>query len=146
MRTAVHDARITAEAGAGVEANPPPHAASAEIAALVLCFAHRAIKGRQLAWSLLLEPVDRVIDVERLEYRKAYADLVADILDRGIRSGELTQQNSELSGAAIVGPLSPLHMSDTASSDEVIADITALCLRAAGSSKLATVLTGKASS
>lgn len=159
VRTAVHDARTaSAQTGAGSDAAAPGQTAAAELTALVRSFAHRAITGRRLAWALLLEPVDRAIDLERLEYRRLYANLVADILGRGIRSGELAPQNPELSGGAIVGAisealigqLSPWHSdipqsTESDSTDEVIAAINALCLRAVGAPAPAAVLTGRKS-
>jgi len=79
-------------------------------------FAERALRSRRLAWALLAEPVDPLVDAERLAYRERYAALVAEVLRSAIAAGELPEQNVELTaaalvggcGEALVGPLSPV--------------------------------------
>jgi AcrR family transcriptional regulator len=79
-------------------------------------FAARALRRPRLAWALLAEPVDPLVDAERLAYRERYRALTADKLRAGIEAGELPDQNVELTaaalvggcGEALVGPLSPL--------------------------------------
>ena len=79
-------------------------------------FAERALRSRRLAWALLAEPVDPLVDAERLAYRERYAALVADVLRAAIEAGELPEQDVELTaaalvggcGEALVGPLSPV--------------------------------------
>ena len=119
-----------------------PDAAAAQLRALIEAFAWRAIRVRRLAWALLVEPVDPLIDAERLRYRRAYADTVADIISRGVTSGELPSQDARIVGPGIVGaigealtgPLSPLNDS-AATTDQVIDSILALCLRAIGATE-----------
>lgn len=94
-----------------------PHGAPAQLVALVETFTRRALAARRTAWALLVEPVDAGIDVERLEYRRAYARLVTEVVAAGIARGELPQQDAALAGAGVVGligealagPLSPLE-------------------------------------
>jgi AcrR family transcriptional regulator len=79
-------------------------------------FAERALRAPRLAWALIAEPVDPLVDVERLAYRERYRAMTADTLRRAIAAGELPEQNVELTaaalvggcGEALVGPLSPL--------------------------------------
>src|SRR5438270_7717066 len=79
-------------------------------------FAERALRRRRLAWALLAEPVDPLVDAERLAYRERYAALVAEVLRAAIAAGELPEQDVELTaaalvggcGEALVGPLSPV--------------------------------------
>ena len=119
-----------------------PQTAAAQLRALIEAFARRAIRGRRLAWALLVEPVDPLIDAERLSYRRAYADTVAAIISRGVTSGELPAQDARIVGPGIVGaigealtgPLSPLNDS-AATTDHVIDSILALCLRAIGATE-----------
>jgi AcrR family transcriptional regulator len=117
--------------------------AAAQLSALVEAFARRAIRGRRLAWALLAEPVDPLIEAERLSYRRAYSDLVSDIVTRGVASGELPPQEAHIAGPGIVGaigealtgPLSPLNADSAKSAsftDHVIDTIRTLCLRAVG--------------
>jgi AcrR family transcriptional regulator len=79
-------------------------------------FAQRALGNPRLAWALLAEPVDPLVDAERLAYRERYASVVAETLREAIDAGEVPAQNAELTAAALVGgcgevlvgPLSPL--------------------------------------
>ncbi len=83
---------------------------------LLATFAERALRKPRLAWALLAEPVDRLVDSERLAYRERYRALAAEALRAGIAAGELPAQNVELTaaalvagcGEALVGPLSPV--------------------------------------
>ncbi|MCW2994094.1 MAG: TetR/AcrR family transcriptional regulator [Conexibacter sp.] len=87
------------------------------IAAAVETFARRALQGRRLAWALLAEPVDPAVEAERLQFRRAYADVFARTIADGIASGELPEQDPAFTatalvgaiGEALVGPLSPTH-------------------------------------
>lgn len=98
-------------------AEMPPGAAAAETLETVLAtFTRRALRNRRLAWALIAEPVDPLVDAERLAYRERYAAVIAEALRAGIAAGELPEQNVELTaaalvggcGEALVGPLSPL--------------------------------------
>lgn len=124
--------------------------AAAQLGALVDAFAHRAIRGRRLAWALLVEPVDPLIEAERLSYRRAYSDTVADIVARGVASGEFPPQEARIVGPGIVGaigealtgPLSPLNSGSTESAtftDQVVESIRTLCLRAVGAADVQTI-------
>ena len=97
-------------------------------------FAHRALQNPRLAWALMAEPLDPLVDAERLVFRADYARLLAVILRDAITAGELPEQNVELSAAAIVGgagealvgPLSPLA-ADPPAIDATVHDITTFC-------------------
>ncbi|MDQ2897184.1 MAG: TetR/AcrR family transcriptional regulator, partial [Actinomycetota bacterium] len=79
-------------------------------------FAQRALRNPRLAWALIAEPVDPLVDAERLAYRSRYAALIAEGLNTGIAAGELPAQDAALTaaalvggcGEALVGPLSPV--------------------------------------
>jgi AcrR family transcriptional regulator len=79
-------------------------------------FAERALRNPRLAWALIAEPVDPLVDAERLAYRAHYARLLAAGLRAAIAAGEVPEQNVDLTaaalvggvGEALVGPLSPL--------------------------------------
>jgi AcrR family transcriptional regulator len=79
-------------------------------------FAERALHNPRLAWALIAEPVDPLVDAERLAYRAHYARLLAAGLRAAITAGEVPEQNADLTaaalvggvGEALVGPLSPL--------------------------------------
>lgn len=66
-------------------------------------FARRALQNRALAWALLAEPVDALVDEVRLEYRRTYRDLLAGLLADAVAAGALPPQDPALTAAALVG-------------------------------------------
>jgi AcrR family transcriptional regulator len=101
-------------------------------------FAERALRNPRLAWALLAEPVDPLVDAERLAYRERYSALVAETLRAAIDAREVPEQSAELTAAALVGgcgevlvgPLSPLAARpDT---DEIVAALRTFVRRAVG--------------
>lgn len=115
--------------------------ATAQLCALVDTFAYRALRGRQMAWSLLFEPVMTGVDVERLAFRRSYRTLGEQIIRHGIAAGEFVPQDPQVSSAAVmgaisealVGALSPLadrdataHLADS----NVVDEIRLFCIRA----------------
>jgi AcrR family transcriptional regulator len=128
------DAVAAATAAGGAEAT-----AAQRIAAAVDVFAHRALRGRRLAWALLAEPVDPAVEAQRLEFRRAYADVFAGAVRDGVGAGELPEQDPHLTatalvgaiGEALVGPLSPATGAPNAHDAEaLVAALTTFCLRA----------------
>lgn len=102
-------------------------------------FAARAIRGRRLAYALIAEPVDVLVDAERLRYRRAYAEIFQKLVEDGIRTGDFAPQAATISAAALVGVLSealvgPLTWTDGAEpaieAAQLIQSIQAFCLRA----------------
>jgi AcrR family transcriptional regulator len=102
-------------------------------------FAERALRNPRLAWALIAEPVDPLVDAERLAYRERYAQVIAQDLRAGIAAGELPEQNAELTaaalvggcGEALVGPLSPVS-SQKPSNADVVAALKTFVRRAVG--------------
>jgi AcrR family transcriptional regulator len=121
----------TAEAGGPAEA----------LIAAASTFADRALRGRRLAWALIAEPVDPLVEAERLAFRRAYRDLFAGILAEGIADGTFPDQDAGLTAAAVVGavgealvgPLSPVG--EERAAEDVVAAVAAVCLRATGASE-----------
>ncbi|MFB6815947.1 TetR/AcrR family transcriptional regulator [Streptomyces sp. NPDC056347] len=111
-----------------------------QLRALVEVFSYRALRSPRTAWALLAEPVDPLVDQERLVYRRGYHALAGTIISAGVRTGELPPQDVELSAAAVIGavgeallgPLSPVAERDGPGARPVVESITALCLRAVG--------------
>lgn len=107
--------------------------------AAVAAHAKRALRHRRLAWALLYEPVDPLVDAERLVYRRTYCRHMAGLLRQGIAAGEIPEQNVELSAAALVGaiaeslvgPLSPVA-GRIATEEEIIATLVRFCRRSVG--------------
>jgi AcrR family transcriptional regulator len=103
-------------------------------------FAERALRNPRLAWALLAEPVDELVDAERLAYRRRYAELVADELRAAVAGGEIPDQDVVFTAAALVGgcgealagPLSPVAGLSRAPASDVVASIRAFVRRAIG--------------
>ena len=94
---------------------PPEASAVDRLEAVLSTFAERALRNPRLAWALIAEPVDRLVDAERSIYHERYASLVAEVLRVAIGGGEVPMQNVEFTATAVVGgcgealfgPLSP---------------------------------------
>jgi AcrR family transcriptional regulator len=91
-------------------------------------FARRALAHPRVAWALLAEPVDALVDAERLEYRRRYRDLVVELAPNV--SVTLAAAIVGGVGEALVGPLSepPASVEERA---RLIAEIKAFARRAA---------------
>lgn len=94
------------------------------IAAVVTTFAGRALKSPRLAYALLTEPVDPVVDELRLQFRIAFRDIVAGAIADGVSSGLLPPQNPQVVAAALVGAIGealggPLRTVDNPSAEDV---------------------------
>ena len=107
--------------------------------AVVATYARRALRGRRLAWALVHEPVDPLVEAERLVHRRNYCRGMAALLRQGIAAGEFPNENAELTAAALVGaisetlvgPLSPIG-GTTASEAEIVASLLRFCRRSLG--------------
>lgn len=111
----------------------------ARVDAVVAVFAQRALANPRLAWALLAEPVDPLVDAERLDFRRRYRDLIAGLLDAGVQQQELPEQNTQLTAAALVGAIGdglvgPLAPTDSSGADaaSVIGELQVFCRRAIG--------------
>jgi AcrR family transcriptional regulator len=132
----VCDRELQAVQAAAREHQLPP---SGRLEKVLLTFAERALRRPRLAWVLIAEPVDPLVDAQRLAYRAKYAALVADALHAAISNGELPAQNVELTaaalvgacGEALVGPLSPLERG-APSAQEVLGALRSFVRRAVG--------------
>ena len=113
--------------------------AAERLEATVAAYARRALHNPRLAWALVYEPVDPLVDAERLVYRRSYCRGMAALIREGIAAGEFPAENADLTAAAIVGaiaetlvgPLSPIGGA-TSSEDEIVAGLVRFCRRAIG--------------
>jgi AcrR family transcriptional regulator len=123
---------------AAADAVPAPAGAVDRLEAVLATFARRALSNRRLAWALLAEPVDQLVEAERLAYRRRYAEVIAHQLRAAISAGEIPEQDVDLTAAALVGgcgevlagPLSPL--ADATSSEQIVPAIQTFVRRAIG--------------
>ncbi len=107
--------------------------------AVVATYAGRALRNRPLAWALIYEPVDPLVDAERLVYRRDYSRYMARLLREGVEIGAVPSQDTDLAAAAVVGvigetlvgPLSPVAH-HTTPEQETVAAIVGLCRRVIG--------------
>ena len=107
--------------------------------AVFATYARSALENRRLVWALVYEPVDPVVDAERLAYRRTYCERLALALRSGIAAGEIPEQDPDVTAAALVGaiaealvgPLSPVG-GHGSSGEELVRSIRAFCHRAVG--------------
>jgi AcrR family transcriptional regulator len=107
--------------------------------AAITAHATRALRRRRLAWALVYEPVDPLVDAERLVYRRTYCRHMAGLLRQAIAAGEIPDQDVELCAAglvgaiaeSLVGPLSPAAGHVGAEVD-LIATLVRFCRRSVG--------------
>lgn len=103
--------------------------------AVLTTFARRALQNPQLAWALLAEPVDPMVDAERLEYRRRYAAVIERELRGGIAAGEIPDQDVAFTAAALVGGCGEAlvgPLSSAVGGEEVVAAIQTFVRRAIG--------------
>ena len=98
-------------------------AASPDLAAGVETFARRALAGRRLAWALIAEPVDPVVEAERLAYRRAYRDGFTRYGVDEVAAAAIVGAIGEV----LVGPLSPTG--PDLDEDALVARLVNLCER-----------------
>ncbi|MCL6415347.1 TetR/AcrR family transcriptional regulator [Aestuariirhabdus sp. Z084] len=80
--------------------------AAANLADAIETFSRRALSNPRLAWALIAEPADALVDKARLSYREAYADVFAQILQQGISQQRFDCDQPGLIASALVGALS----------------------------------------
>ncbi len=125
--------------GAAADGLPTDSSSVDRLTTVLATFADRALSRPRLAWALIAEPVDPLVDAERLAYRERYSALCAETLRAGIAAGELPEQNVELvaaalvggCGEALVGPLSPVAGRKPAR-EEIVSALRLFVRRAVG--------------
>ena len=103
--------------------------------AVLTTFARRALQSPRLAWALLAEPVDPLLDAERLEYRRRYVGLVARELRTAMAAGEIPDQDADFTAAALVGGCGEAlvgPLSSMGPGEEVVSAIETFVRRAVG--------------
>jgi AcrR family transcriptional regulator len=111
----------------------------ARLEVAVALHARRMLANRPLAWALVHEPVDALVDAERLRYRRTYTRHVARLLRDAIAEGDVPEQEVELTAAAIVGamsealigPLSPVAGGGPPE-DAIVEHVVRFCRQAVG--------------
>jgi AcrR family transcriptional regulator len=88
------------------------------LASALEIFSRRALEGRSLAYALIAEPVDSMVQQERLKYRNAYADIFEQLVREGVDKEEFSVQNAKVSAAAMVGALAETLLGSIASAEQ----------------------------
>jgi len=108
------------------------------LAAAVETFARRAMRAPGLAYALIFEPVDPLVDAERLVFRRSYAAILGGLVQEGVASGAFPEQNIPVVANCMVGALAealvgPLAAKGQGSPEDRDADVQAIvtfCLAA----------------
>jgi AcrR family transcriptional regulator len=114
---------------------------AAKIDAAVTTFCSRALRAGRFAFALLVEHGEAELDDRRLTFREGYRQLFEQILDAGIQHGELPEQNTAVSAAALLGIMTeslvrPLTDGPPTRTHQLVRQIVALCLATVGAAPL----------
>lgn len=107
------------------------------LAAAIMTFAARALRGRRLAYAAIAEPVDAELDAIRRDYRKKLADEFALRIATAVTGKHLPDQDAALAAAAVVGLLiegliGPLAPDAAGREREAVQSLALIALRALG--------------
>lgn len=100
-------------------------------------FARRALQRHGLAHALLAAPAEPAVGRERLEFRRRYRELFAEVVREGVDAGLLPEQEPWITAAALTGAIGevlvdPLSVPVEDSADALVAHLTTTSLRCAG--------------
>lgn len=108
------------------------------IAAGVEVFARRAMERRGLAHALLAAPAEAALGTERLEFRRRYREVFAEVVEEGVAAGQLPDQDPGVTAAALTGAIGevlvdPLSApADVDAADRLVTELLAMSLRCVG--------------
>ena len=126
---------VTREVEAVRAASAEPGEPAQRVLAVFETFAQRALKAPRQAYALLAEPVDALIAAERLEFRRAFTEVVAEHVAAGVRAGTLPPQDGRLTAAALVGAAAEVLIGPlTSGNASDVAELRTFVLRALGGS------------
>src|SRR3954469_18107646 len=108
------------------------------LAAALETFAHRALAAPRLAYALMAEPVDPAVEAARLENKRAYQRVFAELLDDAVAARAIPALVTQLAAAAVIGafqealigPLSRAHARPAA--EALVAGLVTFTLNAVG--------------
>ncbi|MEV6277801.1 TetR/AcrR family transcriptional regulator [Nocardia sp. NPDC051832] len=130
--------RVVAREVEAVRAAAAAGTATERVATAVETFAGRALKNPKLAYVLLVEPVDAVVDIERLHFRHAFAEAFEFAVAEGVSRGELPPQDARTSAAALVGAIGEVLVGPLAHAphgESVVPELVSFALRALGATR-----------
>lgn len=113
-------------------------ALAARLTALLTTFSRRALTSPRTAEALLFEPVNALVEGERLVFRRRYHELLVGVIAAGISAGEIPAQDAATSARAVIGASAEALMGRLSSRpdrpEELVSSVTTFCLRALGAS------------
>ncbi|RBO84574.1 TetR family transcriptional regulator [Nocardia puris] len=127
--------KVVAREVAAVTAAAERGEAVERVTAAVETFAGRALKNPKLAYVLLVEPVDTVVDAERLHFRRAFAAAFESAVAAGVAAGTLPPQDPRVTAAALVGAIGEVLVGPLAAAphaESVVPDLVTFATRALG--------------
>ncbi|HUG86298.1 MAG TPA: TetR/AcrR family transcriptional regulator [Euzebya sp.] len=134
FRSVCEGEMAAAEAAAQQAANPLD-----QLYAWMQTFCARALAAPSLAWALIAEPVDPLVEQERLVFRRAYRDRIADLITQAQAADLIPPQDPVLSAAALIGGMAEALVGPTAQgaiealdADAVLKGVMAFVRRALG--------------
>ncbi|MEU9860624.1 TetR family transcriptional regulator [Streptomyces sp. NPDC047971] len=102
-------------------------------------FARRSLERRGLAYALLAAPAEPAVGAERLDFRRRYRTLFAEVVSEGVASGALPPQDPEVTAAALTGAIGEVLVDPLGGSegdpDQLVAELTAMSLRCLGAGR-----------
>jgi AcrR family transcriptional regulator len=104
----------------------------------VTAFARRAMENRGLAHALLAAPADPAVGAQRLEFRRRYRAVFAEVIREGIAAALLPAQDPEVTAAALTGAIGEVLVdplsgpAEGADADHLVTELVAMSLRCAG--------------
>lgn len=126
---------VSREVAAVEQAAACPGDLTSRIVAVVETFAGRALKSPRLAYALLVEPVDAVVEQERLVFRRRFAEVFTKWVEEGMRAGVLPRQDAGLTAAALVGAVAEVLVGPLAAGSadpDTIPSLVTFTVRALG--------------
>ncbi|MGL9622330.1 hypothetical protein QRQ56_30535 [Bradyrhizobium sp. U531] len=69
----------------------------------VRAFVLRAMRGKRLAYGLIVEPIDPEVESTRLKYRRAIARVFETIIREGVAADEFRELGVEVAATCLVG-------------------------------------------
>ena len=114
-------------------AQDPARPPRERLAAALEAFARRALAAPTLAWALMAEPVDPAVEAARLENKRAYRDVFAQLLRDGVDAGELRPLDAPVAASALVGAFQEAligPLADHTGGEALVASLVSFALHA----------------